>query len=309
MTVARSFVTVCRIVDTSFSTEKLAITPVTAAWVHQHKVAVGVLRADLVDPALSGNKYFKLLPNLQAARQLGHDTLLSFGGAWSNHLHALALAGQRYGLRTIGVVRGEAVGPLTACLQDAIAAGMQLHFVSRSEYDCKADPHWLQQLIDRFGPHHVIPAGGANLAGVVGCQQLLPANHDYTHVMVACGTGTTLAGLVTSSRVPVTGIQVLKGAGYLQREVAGMLDGHGMQATCPWQVLDDWHCGGFARTTPELLETMYRFEADCSIPLEPVYSAKMLLALVALVGRGYFPAGARVLLVHGGGLQGRRSLA
>lgn len=276
---------------------------------HQHKVAVGVLRADLVDPALSGNKYFKLLPNLRAAREQGYRTLLSFGGAWSNHLHALALAGRQFGFHTIGVVRGESAGALNACLQDARDAGMQLHFVSRSEYDRRADPQWLQQLRDRFGACYIIPAGGANLAGVLGCQHMLPAGHDYTHIMAACGTGTTLAGLISSSRVPVTGIQVLKGAGYLQREVAGMLACHGLQPTCAWQVLDDWHCGGFARTTPELLATMYRFEADCGIPLEPVYSAKLVRALVQLVAAGSFADGARVLLVHGGGLQGRRSLA
>ena len=309
MIVVRSFATACRIVDTSFSIEPLAITPVTAAWVHQHRVAVGVLRADLVDPDLSGNKYFKLLPNLRAAQDQGYRTLLSFGGAWSNHLHALALAGRRYGFNTIGIVRGEPAGPLTACLQDARNAGMQLHFVSRSEYDRQTDRHWLQQLSGRFGPHYVIPAGGANLAGVYGCQRLLPAVHDYTHVVVACGTGTTLAGLVTSSQVPVTGIQVLKGAGYLQREVAGILASHDLRPTCAWQVLDGWHCGGFARTTPELLDTMYRFEDECGIPLEPVYSAKLVRAVAGLVGDGFFGDGARVLLVHGGGLQGRRSLA
>ncbi len=293
----------------NFSTEPLAITAVTADWVHQHKVAVGVLRADLVDTELSGNKYFKLLPNLQAAREQGHHTLLSFGGPWSNHLHALAAAGRRFGFRTIGIVRGERDGELTDCLRDASNNGMQLHRVSRDEYRCKTDADWQHSLIGQFGPHYLIPEGGANLAGVLGCQRLLPASHDYTHIMVACGTGTTLAGLATSSRIPVTGIQVLKGDGYLQREVATLLQRYGLQESCNWQVLDDWHAGGYARTTPQLLDCMHRFEADTGVPLEPVYSAKLVQALAALVERDFFPTGARVLAVHGGGLQGRRSLA
>lgn len=317
MTVARSSGTVSKTVDTLFSIEfstgfpaaQLPITPITAAWVHQHKVAVGVLRADLVDPELSGNKYFKLLPNLQAAREQGQQTLLSFGGPWSNHLHALAAAGRRFGFRTIGIVRGEQGGELTACLRDATANGMQLHFVSRDEYRRKTDADWLHSLTDRMGAHYLIPEGGANLAGVLGCQRLLPVSHDYTHVLVACGTGTTLAGLVTSSRVPVIGIQILKGEGYLRREVGLLLQRYGLQTSCDWQVLDNWHNGGYACTTPQLLDCMHRFEGDTGIPLEPVYSAKLMQALKGLIELDFFPAGARVLAVHGGGLQGRRSLA
>jgi len=259
-----------------------------------------VLRADLVDPELSGNKYFKLLPNLLGAREQGHHTLLSFGGPWSNHLHALAAAGRRFGFRTIGMVRGEQGGALTACLQDAANNGMRLQFTSRDDYRRKGDTDWQLQLQTQFGPHFLIPEGGSNLAGVLGCRALLPVVHDFSHLMVACGTGTTLS---------VIGIQVLKGEGYLQQEVAGLLSRHGLQASCRWQVLDDWHGGGYARVTPELLDFMYRFEADTGIPLEPVYSAKLMQALVGLVACDFFPAGARVLVVHGGGLQGRRSLA
>ncbi|MEI7949978.1 MAG: pyridoxal-phosphate dependent enzyme [Gammaproteobacteria bacterium] len=276
---------------------------------HQHKLSLAILRADQLDAQLSGNKYFKLLPNIELAREQQHHTILSFGGPWSNHLHALAAAGQRYGLRTIGVVRGEQGGPLTACLQDAIAWGMQLHFVSRRDYERRHDPRWHAELLSLFGPHYLIPEGGANQAGIVGCQALVPAGHDYTHIIVACGTGATIAGVISTSRVPVTGIQVLKGAGYLQCHVAALLQQHGLQASCDWQVLDDWHCGGYARFTPQLLEFMQRFETDTGVPLEPVYSAKMLQAVVALTAADHFPPAARLLAIHGGGLQGRRSLA
>lgn len=267
-----------------------------------------MLRADLIDEALSGNKYFKLLPNIELARARGHHTLLSFGGPWSNHLHALAAAGQRYGLRTIGVIRGEQGGPLTACLQDAVEWGMQLHFVSRRDFERRQDPGWHFELFEQFGPHHMIPEGGANRAGILGCQQLLPAHHDYTHVVLACGTGATMAGVVSVCRVPVTGIQVLKGKGYLQHQVALLLQQHGLQGRCDWQVLDDWHGGGYARFSPQLLAFMQRFEADTGVPLDPVYSGKMMQAVVALIARDHFPQGSRLLAIHGGGLQGRRSL-
>jgi 1-aminocyclopropane-1-carboxylate deaminase len=295
-------------VDIEFSTDRIPLTQLTAAWVHQHKVALTVLRADLIDAEISGNKYFKLLPNLQVARAQGHTTLLSFGGPWSNHLHALAAAGRRYGFRTIGLVRGEQSGLLTPCLQDAANWGMELHFVTRQDYRRKTEAAWLQTLVERFGPHYLIPEGGANLAGLQGCQHLLPVGGDYSHLLLACGTGTTLAGLVTVSAVPVLGIQVLKGAGYLQQQISQMLQQHGQEATCEWQVLDDWHGGGYARMSAELLAFMRRFETDTGVPLEPVYSGKLMQALVGLIRQDYFPPGARLLVIHGGGLQGRRSL-
>lgn len=296
------------IVDIARSTEKLTVTALTNVSLHQDKVAVALLRADLIDADISGNKAFKLHYNLLAARAQGHDTLLSFGGAWSNHLHALAAAGHRYGLRTIGVVRGEPAETLTPCLQDAQRWGMHLHFVSRADYALKTDPHWQQQLLQRFGPHYLIPEGGMNREGILGCQHLCPSHHDYTHLLLACGTGTTMAGLITCSRVPVIGIQALKGEGYLQREVGALLAKHGLSATCSWQVLDEWHGGGFARVTPALLEFMQGFESETGVPLEPVYSAKLLFAIRELIRQDFFPSGSRLLAIHGGGLQGRRSL-
>ncbi|HTQ98340.1 MAG TPA: pyridoxal-phosphate dependent enzyme [Candidatus Acidoferrum sp.] len=284
------------------------ITRIEADWLHQGKVAMAMLRADLVDAELSGNKYYKLLPNLQLAREQGQRTLLSFGGPWSNHLHALAAAGHRFGFATIGIVRGDQGGPLTVCLHDAREWGMQLQFVSRGDYDRRHDPAWWAELQQQFGPHYLIPEGGANRAGIVGCQQLIADRHDYTHIMLACGTGATLTGIASVSRVPVIGIQVLKGAGYLQQQVASLLVQHGLAAACDWRVLDAWHHGGYGRVTPALLDFMYKAEADTGIPLEPVYAAKLLWAARALIGEDYFPPGARLLLVHGGGLQGRRSL-
>jgi len=277
-------------------------------WLDLGLVRISVLRADLCDPLLSGNKYFKLRHNLAVARLAGHDTLLSFGGAWSNHLHALAAAGQRFGFKTIGVVRGEPGQELNACLQDAQDFGMHLHFVTRSSYRERHAPDWHAQLQELFGPCFIIPEGGANGHGVRGCQDLLsPAlAAQYSHVLLACGTGTTMLGLISSIAIPVLGVQVVKGSRYLEQEIRAGLVRYGLQALAPWQILDQFHRGGYARTDAVLMQSLDRLEADTGLPLEPVYTGKVFMALQALIAAGQFAAGSRILVVHGGGLQGRR---
>lgn len=295
---------------TSFSTEfAVQIQRLRTQWLEQYPVAVSILRADRIDPDISGNKFFKLLPNIEAARAAGYQRILSFGGAWSNHLHALAAAGKRYGFATVGVVRGERPEPLNACLRDAAAWGMQLHFVSRADYRKKNTAASRFALFQQFGPCFIIPEGGANLCGITGCQSIIsPELEDgFTHVMVPCGTGTTLCGLITSTVLQVTGIQALQGKGYIRSEVNAMLKQHGLTVRSRhWEVLDEFHGGGFAKADPELLAFISEFREETTIPLEPVYSGKLLMALRSLLASGHFPAGSRILLVHGGGLQGAR---
>jgi 1-aminocyclopropane-1-carboxylate deaminase len=282
--------------------------PVALPWLERAGLSLSVLRSDLVDPLLSGNKYFKLKYNLAAATAEGKRTLLSFGGAWSNHLHALAAAGQKYGFATVGVIRGEAPAGLNACLQDVTDMGMQLHFLTRDEYRRKDGQQLHATLRDRYGDYYLIPEGGANLAGIQGCRELLAGigTERYTHILLACGTGTTLTGLITTTSIPVIGIQVLKGEGYLQAAVARQLLEHGLQATAPWQLLDQFHGGGYARCNRELREFIADFSGQTGIPLEPVYTGKMLLALQELANRDFFPRNSRILALHSGGLQGKR---
>jgi 1-aminocyclopropane-1-carboxylate deaminase len=291
-----------------FPTPNLPIQPIETASLWPHKVHLSVLRADLADPLLSGNKFFKLKYNLLEAQCLGHTRLLSFGGVWSNHLHALAAAGQRFGFSTTGIVRGDFGAATNACLQDVITMGMQLHFVSRTEYQHKNTPEFIANLRQQIGDFYLIPEGGANRAGIRGCQELLPPGVDsnFTHLALACGTGTTMAGLITSTRVPVLGIQVLKGAGYLQGEIANILQQHDLHATAPWTVLDEFHGGGYAKVDKYLLSFIKDFTDATGIPLEPVYSAKLFQALTRLVAMDYFPENSRILAIHGGGLQGKR---
>ncbi|MDT8399989.1 MAG: pyridoxal-phosphate dependent enzyme [Pseudomonadales bacterium] len=278
------------------------------------------MRTDLLHPELSGNKWYKLKYNLQAARTSGFSTLLSFGGAWSNHLHALAAAGRLFGFATIGVVRGDSETPLNPCLQDAVANGMRLVFVDRASYRRQQEPAFIDSLRRQYGHFYLIPEGGANLAGMQGCAEI-PAGirGAYDHIALACGTGTTLAGLVGSAwwlteewsvkaLTPprILGFQALKGRGYLSAEIQRLLRNSGMKGHCRWSVNEDYHFGGYARTKPELLAFIEAFERDTGIPLEPVYSGKVLYGLQDLIKRDFFPRNSRILFVHGGGLQGRR---
>ncbi len=278
-------------------------------WINPFGVSVSILRADLVDAEISGNKYFKLLPNLQAARSGAYSTLLSFGGYWSNHLHALAAAGHRFGFNTVGIIRGEEPAFLNPCLTEARAWGMELEFVSRARYRRRNYADYQEYLAGRYSNCMVIPEGGANLHGIQGCQKLVRAGleGDFSHLLLACGTGTTLCGLITATSLPVTGIQALKGKGYLQAAAEDLLARHRLTVRSEkWEVLDDFHRGGFAKADKQLLNFIDDFQAETGIPLEPVYSGKLFMALQSLLESGYYPAGSRVLVIHGGGLQGLR---
>lgn len=269
-----------------------------------------MLRLDLVHPLLSGNKWYKLRLNLEAARQQGCSVLLSFGGAYSNHLHALAAAGQLFGFRTIGMVRGEIVQPLNPTLSFARDQGMELHAVSRTNYRAKKSPEFLAELTERFGKCLVIPEGGANDAGVRGCADIA-SNLSWSDastdrlVTLACGTGTTLAGILGGLTAPcrIIGVSALQGGEFLQQEVCGFLDA--TKATDPgnWHIDTRWHLGGYARHTAELLAFIRDFTWRTGIPLEPVYTGKMMYGLYSMLEAGEIARGSDIIAVHTGGLQ------
>ena len=271
-------------------------------------ISLSMLRLDLAHPLISGNKWFKLKHNLLQARREGQSTLLSFGGAWSNHLHALATAGNLYGFSTIGVIRGELPDPLNLCLQEAVDAGMHLYAVPRSSYRAK-DTEMLAELNTRFGSFYLIPEGGANRQGALGCAEIpsLYVHKRFDLVTLACGTGTTFVGVASTSSLPILGFQVLRGQGYLSREVANLQAQFDLSANCDWRMNDQFHFGGYAKADSELLSFLTKFESRHGIPLEPVYSAKMLYGIYALSKkRDIFPQNCSILAIHGGGLQGRR---
>ena len=275
--------------------------------------SVSLLRLDQTGGLAPGNKSYKLKENFEEARRRGIRRLVSFGGIWSNHLHALAAMGREQGFETIGVVRGErAAGAESAMLQDARAWGMGVHYVSRSEYRRRNDGDYLAEMSARFAPCLVIPEGGANAAGTRGCLAIAELIRDLApavrRVVVPVGTGTTLAGIVAGldDEYEVTGVSALKGASDLQGRVEQALDASAFSAMARWCILHDFHCGGFARSNAQLREFMRAFEEGQGIPLEPVYTGKTLLAVHHLLQTPLWDSATPVLVVHTGGLQGRR---
>ncbi len=271
---------------------------------------VSLLRLDLAGGLAPGNKLFKLAENFADAQKNGNTRMVSFGGAWSNHLHALAALGCERGFETIGIVRGEKPALPSAMLRDAARWGMQLRYVSRSEYRQRNSSEFVAALLKDIGPCHIIPEGGANAAGARGCRaiaRLLPVEADTsTRIVLAVGTGTTLAGIAgeLAGGEDIVGISVLKGAGDLDDRVRTRLDDIGANHVGNWRVSHDHHCGGYARVSPELKAFILEFERVHKIPLDPVYTGKTLFAVFQMVKRGDWDG--EIIAIHTGGLQGRR---
>lgn len=270
-------------------------------------ISVFIKREDLLHAQISGNKFRKLKYNLLAARQRGEQTLLTFGGAYSNHIAAVAAAGHEFGFNTIGIIRGQELLDHindNPTLRLARQHGMQLKFVSRADYRHKTEADFIRQLKNQFGAFYLIPEGGTNPLAVQGCTEILTAKdkQQFDYVCCAVGTGGTIAGIIESSleQQMVLGFAALKGD-FLPAEIQQWTQKRN------WQLIADYHCGGYAKTTPELLQFVQQFKADTGIEIEPVYTGKMLLGIFDLINQGYFPANSQILAIHSGGLQGNLS--
>jgi 1-aminocyclopropane-1-carboxylate deaminase len=281
----------------------------------QRNVRLRFLRLDLIDERIGGNKWFKLLPNFVQAQAAGCKRIVSFGGAWSNHLHALAAAGARFGIDTVGIVRGEAAHGLTPTLADAHAWGMQLEFVGRQEYRRRADAQYLAELAQRYAPCVLIPEGGSNAAGIAGCEAIGRAiirdeqtlrQHllAHRHVVLAVATGGTLCGLARAldEHFIVHAIPVL----HAGNSIAHMLASWAPNRRCEVRIVHGYEQGGYARLPVSLAAFIDRFQQHSGIELDAVYTGKAMFALHDLVMRGAFAAGSDVVFVHTGGLQGNR---
>lgn len=267
-----------------------------------------VLRLDLLHPVVSGNKAYKLKEYIAAAKAGGKSTLLTFGGAYSNHVVATAAAAGMNGVKSIGIVRGDPPKNLSHTLLAAKGYGMELHFITREEYRRKAIPASVYESNDA-GNIYIIPEGGYGHPGMKGAMDILAQNNtsSYTHILTAAGTGTTLAGLVAAAapHQKVTGVPVLKNAASLQREIENLLPA---EKHTGFELLTDYHFGGYAKYTHELLAFMNEFYRQTSIPTDFVYTGKAFFAVVDLAKKGHFPSGSKLLVVHTGGLQGNASL-
>ncbi len=277
-------------------------------------VGLYLKRDDLIGPQISGNKWRKLKYNLLEAHRQGHHTLLSFGGAYSNHLYAVAAAGRAFGFRTVGLVRGEEISPLNPTLTFARECGMTLQYVPRTQYRDKASAGWLESLRERYGDFYLLPEGGSNALAVQGVAELVAeVDLSWTYLCCPCGTGGTLAGLVAGAagRGRLIGFSALKGGDFLRQEAGQLLRNYegltGISVTMHtnWQVQTAYHFGGYARVQPALLAFIRRFEEENGIALEQVYTGKMLYGIEDLLDTGFFGRGTAVVALHTGGLQGR----
>ncbi|QIR41189.1 1-aminocyclopropane-1-carboxylate deaminase/D-cysteine desulfhydrase [Tolypothrix sp. PCC 7910] len=294
------------------------IQPIASAITRQAGVDLSVLRLDVMHPSVNGNKWFKLKYNLLEARQKNFTTLLTFGGAYSNHIYATAAAGNLFGFRTIGVIRGEEHLPLNPTLSFAAQQGMQIVYIDRQKYRQRYTTELQAELKERFGEVFIIPEGGGNLNGVLGCMEILSGagefwKQQFDTVCVACGTGSTLAGIVLSLQQGqrVIGFPALKNGEFLAEEIESFLKNYrasGLPKTndaiASWELICNYHMGGYAKVNDELLLFTQQFTQEHGIPLDYVYTAKMFYGVMDLLKQGFFPPGARLLLIHTGGLQG-----
>ena len=266
-------------------------------------ISLVIKREDLIHPFVSGNKFRKLKYNLLQAKAENQSTLLTFGGAYSNHIAAVAYAGKENGFQTIGVIRGDELGDKiesNPTLKFAQECGMQFEFVSRETYRLKTEATFLEQLQQQYGAFYLIPEGGTNAFAIQGCEEILtPEDTSFDFVACAIGTGGTISGLINSvlPHQKVLGFPALKGD-FLQDEIRNFVRQDN------WELITDYHFGGYGKVTNDLIDWINQFYDQTQIPLDPVYTGKMVFGIVDLITKNYFPENSKILLIHTGGLQG-----
>lgn len=287
--------------------EQLPIEKLAHPLAEKHQIDLRILRLDQTHPEISGNKWFKLKYNLLEAKKQGHSKLLTFGGAYSNHIYAVAAAAKLFSFESIGIIRGEAHKQLNPTLEFATKSGMHLKYVDRGSYRRKSEAEFINQLKEELGEFYLIPEGGTNQLAIKGAAEiaeLINGNIDYYCLPV--GTGGTIAGLISGLKGngKVIGFSALKGS-FLQKEVEQLLSDHSENPMKNWSIQNDYHFGGYAKTKPELMHFILEIERDFKLELEPIYTGKMLYGIIDLIEKGSFETGSKILAIHTGGLQGR----
>jgi 1-aminocyclopropane-1-carboxylate deaminase len=289
--------------------EQVTVDEVYSNGWQEKNISLSVLRLDKIHPIISGNKWFKLKYHLEQFRKKNYEGIVTFGGAYSNHIVATACAGSLSGIKTVGIIRGEKPEHPGHTLVSAADFGMQLHHVPRNAFDRKNYDELLKKLYATYPNHYFIPEGGGGLEGQKGSEEilsLLPIN-DYTHIACAIGTGTMFLGIANSSGLyqQILGFPVLKLDGILDQKKA-WLKHPAKNLYC--KVFDDYHFGGYAKKTDELIGFMNEFYQGTGIPTDFVYTGKLFFGVYDLAGKGFFKDGSKILAIHSGGLQGNLSL-
>ncbi|GGF36080.1 1-aminocyclopropane-1-carboxylate deaminase [Echinicola rosea] len=272
----------------------------------EKNVRLFVKRLDLIHLLASGNKFYKLKYNLEAAKQSGHDTILTFGGAFSNHIFASAAAAKVEGLKSIGIIRGESSSKLNPTLQQAQANGMVLSFMDRKSYRQKHETQVTDRLKAQFGQFYLIPEGGTNALAIKGTSEILaPEDQHMDYLCCSIGTGGTIAGIINAAlpHQKVLGFSSLKG-NFIHQELLDLLEKHQINSRSKYELFTDYHFGGYAKHKPELISFIKKFKKETQIPLDPVYTGKLFFGVIDKIKSNHFPKGSNILLIHSGGLQG-----
>lgn len=269
----------------------------------QKKISLYIKREDLIHPFISGNKYRKLTYNLKEAKRLNFNKLLTFGGAFSNHIAATAYAGKVHNLKTIGVIRGEELVDKwqdNPTLKFAYENGMDFNFVSRAWYREKHTEQAMNQLVKEYGEFYSLPEGGTNALAVKGCEEILTQNDRFFDVIcTSVGTGGTIAGIInaTSQHQKVVGFPALKGD-FLKKDICKFV------LNTNWDLENNYSFGGYGKVNERLIHFINNFKKDTTIQLDPIYTGKMMYGILDLIATNYFKPNTKILAIHTGGLQG-----
>lgn len=269
-----------------------------------NEVEITIKREDKIHPYISGNKYRKLKYNLIAAKEQGYTTLLTFGGAFSNHIAATAATGCEFGFKTIGIIRGDELDQKineNPTLAYALKSGMYLKFISRTLYREKNETLFLEKLKQEFGSFYLLPEGGTNELAIKGCKEILTKDDEFfDYICVSVGTGGTIAGLINSAldHQKVLGFPALKGD-FLNNEIKKYI-----KSNKDWKLINDYHFGGYGKINSDLITFINKFKKETEIPLDPVYTGKMMYGIIDMIKNDYFKSNSKILIIHTGGLQG-----
>ncbi|MBQ4832645.1 1-aminocyclopropane-1-carboxylate deaminase/D-cysteine desulfhydrase [Pseudoalteromonas sp. MMG010] len=284
--------------------KKLHLQQINSTLLMHKGVSLHVQRDDQIHMLINGNKWRKLKYNLVQMKQYNKSELLTFGGAFSNHIHACAAAGKHFNFITHGIIRGPQLDINNPTLKFAKQCNMQLHPVTRLEYKERNNPEYLHELQQRFPNAYIVPEGGSNELAIPGCMELAQSLPEHDVLVCPTGSGGTLAGLIEGSNklTQVIGIAVLKQAEYLKQEICKLSSKAATQNN--WQLMCNFHDGGYGKFTPELWQFCQTMQTQHNLPLEPIYSGKMMYALWQLIEQDYFRPNTRIIAIHTGGLQG-----
>ena len=277
-------------------------------FLEEKNIELFIKREDEIHPLVSGNKFRKLKYNLQEANRQEKTTLLTFGGAFSNHILATAVAGKLAEFKTIGIIRGDELGrdlektlATNSTLKNAREYGMEFQFISRENYRNKTDTTFLKNLEDKYGDFYLIPEGGTNELAIKGCEEILTAQDTQFDYICSCvGTGGTISGIINSAKThqKVLGFPALKGD-FLEKEILNISNKNNN-----WELIKDYHFGGYGKYNKELIHCINQFKKDTKIPLDPIYTGKMMFGVLDMIRKNEFPKGSKILVIHTGGLQG-----